>query len=101
MSFTMPSQYKSIEELPIPNDSRVQLKQLDTTTKAVLMFSGLAYDVTVQAKGVELLEALKKDGIKAKGSPSLAQYNPPWTIPQMRTNEVHVEVELDENNSKI
>ena len=40
----------------------------------------------------ELIATLEKHGMQIVGVPVLSQYNPPWTLPFMRRNEVSVEV---------
>jgi hypothetical protein len=40
-----------------------------------------------------LLNALQSDGLPAKFAGRIALYNPPWTPPFMRRNEVMVEVD--------
>ncbi len=90
--FTMPSTW-SLQTLPIPDDSRVQLRKTEPTRLAVLRFSGLAQPTDVAAKSNELLALVKSHALHATGPVSLAQYNPPWTLWFLRRNEVMVEVE--------
>lgn len=91
VQFTMPSEY-TIEDLPSPNDRRVQLRSLPPARMAVLKFSGLTGDERV-ALQTERLEALLRDHKLAPiGKPSLARYDPPWTPWFMRRNEVMVSV---------
>ena len=89
--FTMPSAY-TLQSLPVPNDARVELRNIEPARFAVLRFSGLAQTADVEAKSNELLAQLKSHRLRAIGSVSLAQYNPPWTLWFMRRNEVMVEV---------
>jgi hypothetical protein len=90
--FTMPSTW-SLQTLPVPDDSRVKLRNTEPARFAVLRFSGLAQPNDVQTKFNELLALVKSHHVHAIGSVSLAQYNPPWTLWFMRRNEVMVEVE--------
>jgi hypothetical protein len=93
MSFTMPSCYKSLDELPIPKNENVKLIQVPESFMAVLSFSGWVDENLVQSKEKELKDALGKDGVKLKSeneSAMLFQYNPPWTPPFWRKNEVAV-----------
>ena len=90
--FTMPSTW-SLQTLPVPDDSRVKLRNTEPARFAVLRFSGLAQPDSVAAKSNELLALVKSHDLHAIGPVSLAQYNPPWTPWFMRRNEVMVEVE--------
>jgi hypothetical protein len=90
--FTMPSTW-SLQTLPVPDDSRVKLRNTEPARFAVLRFSGLAQPDDVQTKSSELLARVKSHDLHAIGPVSLAQYNPPWTLWFMRRNEVMVEVE--------
>jgi len=91
MAFTMPSEY-DMDDLPVPDDSQVELVEVPSRTVAVIAFSGWATDETVARKTELLLLTLQANGIETIGSPSLNQYNPPWTLPFLRRNEVMVEV---------
>ena len=90
--FTMPSAY-TLQTLPVPDDARVELRNIEPARFAVLRFSGLAQPADVEAKSNELLAQVKSHRLRALGPVSLAQYNPPWTLWFMRRNEVMVEVE--------
>ncbi len=89
--FTMPSTW-SLQTLPIPDDSRVKLRNTEPARFAVVQFSGLAQPNDVETKSSELLAQVKSHDLHAIGPVSLAQYNPPWTLWFMRRNEVMVEV---------
>jgi len=56
----------------------------------VIRFSGLAGEDKVAAKTAELMAWLDGKGISPVGKPELARYNPPWTLPFLRRNEVMV-----------
>ena len=90
--FTMPSTW-SLQTLPIPDDSRVKLRNTRPARCAVLRFSGVAQPSNVETKSSELLALVKSHDLHVSGPVSLAQYNPPWTLWFMRRNEVMVEVE--------
>ncbi len=93
MAFTMPSEHR-MEDLPAPDDASVELVAVPERTVAVIAFSGWATGGKVADKTEELMTTLKNNGIEASGSPSLNQYNPPWTPPFMRRNEIMVAVDL-------
>ncbi|MFZ2237567.1 MAG: heme-binding protein, partial [Dokdonella sp.] len=90
--FTMPSEY-TMDTLPKPDDSKVQLRRLPPERFAVLQFSGLARSGDVEAKSNELIALTKTHQLRVIGKVSLAQYNPPWTPWFMRRNEVMIPVE--------
>jgi hypothetical protein len=89
--FTMPSAY-SIETLPEPNDPKVRLRVLPPSRFAVLQFSGLARKEDVATKNAELERLARTHRLRVIGPPSLAQYDPPWTLWFMRRNEVMLPV---------
>ena len=91
MRFFMPAQY-SKDELPEPTDSRVRLIDIPSETAAVLEFTGSTDDAAVSARTTELLKLLDGTRWKVAGLPTAFFYNPPWTIPFLRRNEVVVTV---------
>lgn len=91
VQFTMPAQY-TLATLPRPLDPRVTLREVPARTVAVLRFSGLAFEGTVQEKTAALLAWVKAEGLAPAGTPQLARYDPPWTLPFLRRNEVMVPI---------
>ncbi|NND68548.1 MAG: heme-binding protein [Halioglobus sp.] len=91
MAFTMPSEYR-LDELPAPENDQVTLHPVPARTIAVVSFSGWARSAVVDRQTRQLFETLEDSGWAAVGNPSLNQYNPPWTPPWKRRNEVMVEV---------
>ncbi len=95
MAFFLPAEY-SLDELPAPNDQRVEIVPVDSRTMAVVRFSGWATGPKVTRMQGKLLKTLETHGVSAIGVPVLNQYNPPWTVPFLRRNEVSVQVEWSE-----
>ena len=87
--FVMPAQY-TLETLPKPNNPVVTLREVPASNYAVIRFSGFAGEDKVAKKTAELMAWLDSKGIKLIGKPELARYNPPWTLPFLRRNEVMV-----------
>ncbi len=58
-----------------------------------LRFAGYATDERIEKKRVRLEELLTGDGYQIISSYELALYNPPWTPPFMRRNEVMVAIQ--------
>lgn len=91
VSFVMPAEY-SMETLPLPLDSRVSLREVPAHRVAALRFSGWAGEERVTEQKRLLAAALEQQGLVASGEPVVAQYNPPWTLPFLRRNEILVAV---------
>jgi len=89
LHFVMPSQY-SLASLPKPNNPAVTLREVPASNYAVIRFSGFAGEEKTATKTVELMTWLTSKGIKPAGKPELARYNPPWTLPFLRRNEVMI-----------
>lgn len=93
--FTMPPEYE-VEDLPTPEDGRVQLRTLPAETVAVLRFSGTARSKSLDPLEVKLRSSLQKAGWTAVGAVRIAQYDPPWIPGPLRRNELMVRVERAE-----
>ncbi len=91
ISFGMPKGY-TLETLPIPNDSRVELVEVPDQKMAAIKFSWFRTDTKVQGKTKELLTALSDDNIDVLGAPYYAGYNGPGTPPFMSKHEILVEI---------
>jgi len=89
--FIMP-RGSTMNTLPRPNNSEVTLHALAAARMAVVRFSGLARQDDVAARTLALSRFIAAQHLRATGSPSLAQYDPPWTPWFMRRNEVMIPV---------
>lgn len=87
VQFTMPSQY-TMQTLPKPNNPDVKIVQVPAQTYGVIKFSGLAGSKKVAKKTETLKSWMQTQKLVITGIPELARYNPPWTLPFMRRNEV-------------
>ena len=92
IGFVMPAEY-SLDTIPTPNNPEVTLKEIPERTQGVITFSGLWTDAKAKRYTVALLNALEEDGYTIVSDPEFARYDPPWTPPWMRQNEIWVEVE--------
>jgi hypothetical protein len=90
--FVMPSQY-TLATLPKPVNPQVKLREVPAKTFAALTYSGFNSENAVQEKTDQLLEWLRAQGVETLGKPQLARYNPPWTLPFMRRNEILQEIQ--------
>ncbi len=92
MTFTMPSSF-NVDTLPVPNDNRILIEEVPSKFMAALRFTGFWNTSKVDEKGKKLLEWINKQGqYQAVSKPMFAGYNPPWTLPFFRRNEVWIEV---------
>lgn len=92
VQFFMPAAY-TMETLPIPRDPSVELVVVPAETYAVLQFSGSGSVRAVDARTAELLSGLTGSGWHPNAEPVAWFYDPPWTLPPLRRNEVAVRVE--------
>jgi hypothetical protein len=92
--FVMPSQY-TLTTLPKPLNPQVQLREVPAKTFAALTYSGINTENTAQEKTEQLLNWLKMQKIETIGKPQLARYNPPWTLPFLRRNEILQEIKAN------
>ena len=87
VSFSMPKHYKK-ETLPVPNNPEVKIIEVPSEKYAVITFSGLVREKKYAEMLNLLNEEMKKRNIDPKGPAILARYNPPWTLPFLRRNEL-------------
>lgn len=94
MAFSMPSQYK-METLPEPLDKRIVFEQVESRIVASHQYSWLSSQEKNDIKAKELRDWLEEGNqYKASKDYKYAGYNPPWTIPFLRRNEVQIDLEL-------
>ena len=89
--FVMPSSY-TIETLPKPNNPAVKLKEIGAKRYAVIRFSGMAGEDSLKRRTEELNAFISAKNLTPLSAPTYAFYNPPWTLPFLRRNEVMVEI---------
>ncbi len=89
--FFMPSKYTRAT-LPKPNNPAVQIVDVPGETMAVLRFSNSRSAEAVAEKTADLLRGVAASKWKAVGAPVAWFYDPPWTLPFWRRNEVAVAV---------
>ena len=91
MSFMMPRAH-ALEDLPHPKDSRVRLKRVDQGLMAAVVFSGQWNRSDVASRTEALRQGVLDAGMTVVGPPVFARYDPPWTPPFLRRNEIMVPV---------
>jgi hypothetical protein len=90
--FVMPKSYR-MDNLPKPNNPQVQIKEIKNKKVAVIRFSGWVDEEKLADRTAELQTWMKQEQLIAIGEPQLARYNPPWTLPWWRRNEVFIPVQ--------
>lgn len=93
MEFVLPAKYSGESPPPQPMNPQVSVVQVDGFKAAVLRYSGNLREEKYQQKTTELLDMVNKRGLQTIGIPFSAGYNPPWTLPFLKRNEVLVKIE--------
>ena len=75
MAFVVPREY-SMEELPAPDDTRVQFREEPAYRAAVIRFSGWVNDQKAERYWQTLAAFLKEQGIQPLGDPTLEPVQP-------------------------
>lgn len=91
ISFVMPRSY-TMETLPRPVDTRIQIVEVPEKKMAALSFSWFRNAKRVEKKETELLSLLDRDQVTVVGNPIYAGYNDPWTPPWLTRSDILVEV---------
>lgn len=89
--FVMPSGY-TMETLPKPNNPLVKLREVEGARFAAIRFSGIAGEENLKKNTEELQKFITDNGLKGQSVPTYAFFNPPWTLPFLRRNEVMIEL---------
>ncbi len=87
----MPSAY-TIATLPKPNNAEVKLEEIPGKRFAVNRFSGITGEASIKQHTEELNKFIDKRKLNVVSAPTYAFYNPPWTLPFLRRNEIMIEV---------
>lgn len=91
INFVMPSQY-TLANIPKPKNNAVSLREVPSKYFIVHKYSGFNTVSRVQTKTDETVEWAIKRSYKMIGRPQLSRYDPPWTLPMFRRNEIMLEI---------
>ena len=94
MQFYLPSEFNK-KTTPIPTNSDIEIMLMKEGYFAVIRYSGRSSDKNFIKYSKILRERLLEDKVLIKGSAIKATYNPPWTLPPFRRNEVMYNVKWD------
>ena len=87
IQFMMPSEH-SLETLPEPNDSRIEIREMPGRRLAAIRYSGRWSEKNYEENLNKLLETLSREGYEPEGEPVWARYDPPFKPWFMRRNEI-------------
>jgi SOUL heme-binding protein len=91
ITFQMPSR-DTLETLPEPLDSRVDLREVPGRLMAAIRYSGTWKKSLYEEKQSALLEWIRQNGLQPVGEPIFARYNSPFSLWFLRRNEVLIPV---------
>lgn len=90
MAFYLPPDVAA--HAPVPKEPGVEVVLLPAATLGVIRFSGTATEDVRARRAAQLTQALHHAGRTLRGAPMSFSYDPPFTIPALRRNEVAIEV---------
>jgi SOUL heme-binding protein len=90
-SFVLPAGY-TLENAPLPSNPDVKLAAVPRKKAAVIRYSGSWEEQTMRQKSKELIEWIRANGLERLSTPRSAGYDPPWTLPFLRRNEIMIDV---------
>ena len=94
MSFVVPREVAA-GKVPAPKAAEVSVDTMPAARFAVFTYSGRRTDKN-EAEALGKLRAwMQRKNLRAEGEPVFAYYDPPWTLPFMRRNEVMLRVATD------
>ena len=91
VSFMMPASY-TMENLPIPDDPDIKLRQVPARRLAAVRYSGTWSEKNYLEYKERLENWIRENGLEISGEPVWARYNPPFTLWFLRRNEILIPV---------
>ena len=89
--FVMPKQF-TLKTIPKPNNEMVKINEVPAQRFITIRFSGSNSDDNIRKNESALFNYIAQNKINVTGEPKYAFYNPPWTLPFMRRNEIMVQL---------
>lgn len=90
--FVMPASY-TMDTLPKPNNDAVKLIEIEGKRFAVIRFSGIGDNENLNEHEEKLRAFIQEKRLKPVSVATYAFFNPPWTLPMLRRNEVMINIE--------
>lgn len=102
MDFFLPAEYDSLDKIPKPTNPKVVIKEVPPAVGAVHRYSGRMNDDEAKRLAEQLAAELEKSGAQV----DVAQYeywgyNPPFTLPMFRRNEVWIPMDQQQAESVV
>lgn len=91
ISFVMPKKF-SLKTIPKPNNELITLNEVPAQKFITIRFPGTNSDDNIKQNESTLFNYIAQNTINVTGEPKYAFYNPPWTLPFMRRNEIMVQL---------
>lgn len=92
VSFMMPSGF-TLDTTPEPTDPAVVIREIPQQRMAAIRYSGRWTEKNYQKYLAELESWIEARGLTVVGNPVWAKYNPPFTPPFWRRNEILIPVQ--------
>lgn len=92
-AFVMPREY-TMETIPKPLDKDIVLREIPGGKVASIRYSGLHSEKNIARYAEKLNKWIVQNGYRPVSRPRAATFDPPWTLPFLRRNEVHIDIEL-------
>ena len=98
IAFSLPLKYNT-RTAPIPKHPAVRLRDVDVEVIVVRRFTIFVTEEKVDQLGQELVAWVQKNqeytnNTRVKGPVRVARFDPMWTIPFLRRNEIHLLVDI-------
>jgi hypothetical protein len=91
VSIILPN-HLTAESAPLPLDPEIQIQRVKPHLTATVRFAGFCGKRKQTRLSKYLRLWLHDKGYMTASAPRLAKYNPPFTLPFMRRNELHIDV---------
>lgn len=92
-AFVLPAEFPDLESAPLPADPLVKLKLIPGKKMAAITYAGSTGERKMNLKTRELTKWIQGRQLTKVSGPVSARYDPPWTLPFFRRNEVLIEVD--------
>lgn len=102
MKFFLPAEYDAMEKIPKPTNPNVKISEIPPQVGVVHRYSGSLSEQLHDEKAKALSAQLREDGIDRMTEEHVMEnyqfwgFNPPFTIPMFRRNEVWLELTQEE-----